>query len=566
MRALMRASLLSAGAFLAVGVFGACVGQTPETTPTKAVTSAGVSSSAGEIASASAPSSAPPAPPPFPQSPLHVVTHYSGHERLFKPIRAGSTVLVLAQGADGQGTIIGEAKGPNVTFSATMSKGIDPNQDFSDIQLLGGTWPENAFASLSKPSGRTGFSEIYHWEKDQWKNTENSPEGYMANGFFPWVGGSTLVIKLHGMMSDTQIEVRGGQKSGPAPKPAKPAKLPPGTFGCKSSVRASAMAATPNGYLFIAGNPCDPSLFKNATSGLVVERWVPNKQESVIDSISAPTDVDYSAESFTVLSGNEAYLLVTKSTKNKIDGRLILAFDGTNWSPLSLPTDVSPNVISATTDGTIWLGSTHGQIWKKPRGDKWAQVFLPPDIMAKHSPSPANGDSAAAKPRTFPIELTAVGNDDVWFEVKMPSGKAFETYILHTQTPSKELVWPKSDESKKAAARLSAATAPSPKCTTPFVLLYTLSKVAPADYDYPATRKALKGHTEFGDVKFIEFQRGNQRFFGARFPDQDGFDRAKKLASIVQQGVPGSSPQVVCHDPEQTRVLKIDLSTGNLAP
>jgi hypothetical protein len=118
------------------------------------------------------------------------------------------------------------------------------------------------------------------------------------------------------------------------------------------------------------------------------------------------------------------------------------------------------------------------------------------------------------------------------------------------------------------ALRFVPPKPPSSECTTPFVLLYQLSKVAPASFDYPATRKTLAGHTEFTDVKFIEFTRNGQRFFGARFAADERMDWSlpKKMVELVKKGVPGSGPQMVCHDPEGSREIKIDLKTGALVP
>jgi len=99
-------------------------------------------------------------------------------------------------------------------------------------------------------------------------------------------------------------------------------------------------------------------------------------------------------------------------------------------------------------------------------------------------------------------------------------------------------------------------------CTSPFVLLYTLGHKAPADYDYPATRAALKGSQTLAEgVEYIEFGREGRRYFGARVPD---FVVGKKLAALVKAKVPGSTPELVCHDPLVLRQLDIDLTTGEL--
>lgn len=115
---------------------------------------------------------------------------------------------------------------------------------------------------------------------------------------------------------------------------------------------------------------------------------------------------------------------------------------------------------------------------------------------------------------------------------------------------------------KRKEAELALPGPPVDWCTTPFVLLYTLGRNAPASYDYPATRAALKGHREFAEkVSFVEFTREGRRYFGARVPD---FDLGKQLATLVKAKVPGATPQLVCHDPPDLRPLDIDLATGEL--
>jgi hypothetical protein len=76
---------------------------------------------------------------------------------------------------------------------------------------------------------------------------------------------------------------------------------------------------------------------------------------------------------------------------------------------------------------------------------------------------------------------------------------------------------------------------------------------------HPLTRKALKGHTEFGVAEFAETEDGGRHYFGAFVSE---LDLARKMASIVESKVPGSKPQVLCVKPRVVRRLKIDMRTG----
>lgn len=100
------------------------------------------------------------------------------------------------------------------------------------------------------------------------------------------------------------------------------------------------------------------------------------------------------------------------------------------------------------------------------------------------------------------------------------------------------------------------------KCPQNLVVLYTFSKTAPDDYDFPLTRKALKGRTEFSPARFVVTRDMGQRFFAAFVPS---WDLAKKLQERIKTDVQGSTPQIVCAEPEVVRDLKLDLKTGEVA-
>src|SRR6185503_7008099 len=120
-------------------------------------------------------------------------------------------------------------------------------------------------------------------------------------------------------------------------------------------------------------------------------------------------------------------------------------------------------------------------------------------------------------------------------------------------------------EGEKAPAKAKAfgqVKPPTPGCKNLFVVLYKLSRVAPPDYDFPLTREALKGHTEFSDVRFAETEDAGTRYLVAFVPS---FARGQKLLSLVREKVPTARPQMLCGEPPRTnRSLSIDLRTGAL--
>jgi len=106
---------------------------------------------------------------------------------------------------------------------------------------------------------------------------------------------------------------------------------------------------------------------------------------------------------------------------------------------------------------------------------------------------------------------------------------------------------------------------PSPataSCATPFAVLVRVSKSAPAAYDYPQTRAALKGHTELLGAEFVDVDLGGRRYFGAK---PTSLEQGRAAVQIVGKMVDGSRPELVCLAPNVTRTLPIDLTTGAVA-
>src|SRR5262249_1164310 len=99
-------------------------------------------------------------------------------------------------------------------------------------------------------------------------------------------------------------------------------------------------------------------------------------------------------------------------------------------------------------------------------------------------------------------------------------------------------------------------------CATPFVVLGRKSNAvkAPAS-DWPKLRGAVKGQTELGEVTLVEFVSGDRTFVGTKAKD---YESAKKLAELASSK-DRVRPEIVCGEPETTRALSIDLSSGKVA-
>jgi hypothetical protein len=96
--------------------------------------------------------------------------------------------------------------------------------------------------------------------------------------------------------------------------------------------------------------------------------------------------------------------------------------------------------------------------------------------------------------------------------------------------------------------------AATPGCQPVFVAFYTVQPGTPADYDFPATRSALRHRTEFASVNFVEVDLNHHRVFGALTPS---YDLGQRLAQFVKVKVAGSAPQVLCGEPVILRSVPI---------
>jgi hypothetical protein len=93
-------------------------------------------------------------------------------------------------------------------------------------------------------------------------------------------------------------------------------------------------------------------------------------------------------------------------------------------------------------------------------------------------------------------------------------------------------------------------------------VLARVGKNAPADYDFPETRRALRGHEELQEAELEEVEIDGKRLLAAKVKT---FDVGRRLVQIEGHGVRGTRPELVCSDARIVRVLRpltYDLKTG----
>ena len=288
-------------------------------------------------------------------------------------------------------------------------------------------------------------------------------------------------------------------------------------------VLPAALGSTRDGSLLSYGSTC------GETPGPAVEMWKPGAASSTVVRFEGQDATDHSADpppQILAGPGSEAWLLA---------GR-VMRFDGATWKAVD-PPPPGPKV----TDGAVGADGVlrvlaDGAVFAR-RGDIWESVPLPMGLSKAD-------------------DIAATGDGTLW----LAGGGALFREPRPGDAPgtAPPAITPKVREQKPRRAFPKPGSA---KCKQNLVVLYAFTKVTPEDYDFPLTRKALKGHTEFSSARFLVTRDVGQRFLAAVVPT---FDAGRKLQALIEKEVQGSKPQVVCAEPEVIRELKIDLRTGEV--
>ncbi len=480
-------------------------------------------------ASASAAASSGPTPPPAALvSPFSVYGDLGSDEGLIAPM--GDKALLVV----GRNVML--LDGDRVVADPSLIKGvIDDSPGAADNQMesqrtvLGasGEFPRNAFLWMLRPWGRVAGVDVLRWEKDRWAAVTGSEAETLLAVFD--ARGTALGAFIPSVVLGVDVRPlsRGGRM---------PIDLPdnPSPDDCPLRFLPQALVTLPSRAIVAVGSHC---------STLRALSWAPESRKAVSSPLPGlkPDEFpneharpqifvlpDGGAELWLPLDpGGDAPKDAPKGKRQTYAAR----FDGATWKELPAPAELTVDH-QLTREGTVWMRTPDGKLLRRTKNGEIEPVVMPKDIAGVAS-------------------FWARGDGDVWAR----SG----SILLHTR-PNPQ---PGNIPAVAAqTARLKSLRFPSPlarDCSTPFVFLFSPTKMAPAHFDYPLTRKALKGHLEYKEAVFVEWRVGEKRFFGAKVPTAA---MAKSLTALITKELKGSAPQAVCHDPEPSRTLKIDLATG----
>ena len=481
------------------------------------------------------------------ESPFHVIaqTHYPlGFEAL-----PGGLLV-------GGGPMLTEIKDDRLVRDENYTKGLSP---FGGVVDIVGKWPDAARMTYISSNGRIGWGELYDWKGSGWKQVgAKLPDTWVYAGVSPWSQGRHLAMLFKGMPyppgPTVKFKVITGAPAGPLPELTK--AVGNKDRDCFTAVDpAAAFLARPEGHVFLFGMGCPDEQ-------AIFEWWAPGSTASQVQRLPVKLRRSVDSAHFTDRSPTDIYLSAgsVKVAGSEAEKPVLFHFDGTTWKEIEPPPTKHAIIASTavTKDGTLWTVAltpwihnnqkpedNAGEVWKRLPSGAWERVPLPASL-----PFPIDPEKLSQRGAT---SVHVDESDNVWV--------AADGAVLRTSPPKQppELVqW---EWNQQFAATFRAPRAATPDCESIFALFYAFTKVTPEDYDFPLTRKALKGQTQFSKARFVVTRENGQKYFGAFVPD---LALGKRMVERIRKEVEGSSPQLLCARPEVVRELPLDLRTGEV--
>lgn len=509
---------LVAGVWLA-----ACAGASPvrpSTEPSAAVSATASPSALSALASPPAASGSASVAPAVPKtdvsSPFHAAADTNAALQL-RPLQG----KLLVQYGEG----FARVESGKLEVDAELSRGLPTGMAGLTVGVYG-HWPDSAWASVVIATGRSGIPGISKWDHHQWKPLGNTDLPFMASyvGLSEYQDGSMLALAYEPLaMGAAQLRFKtvGGSARAPAFRFEKATVQPE---NCQLALVPLVMRSFASGHALVAGSRCgdDKPSF---------QYWSPGQTSGRLEVIEDAGKVTQDGGYVAARGAEDIWIAWAQET-----GTRLVHFDGKVITRVETPAGLKVQALDVTPEGVLWMVAG-GKVFKAGVGASLQEVPLPS----------ADGKSAGAD------GLAVAPDGAVW----VTAGSALLTTSAGFSTLA-HLAWEEGQAQRGSVALPRAATW---QCRDIFVLMYGVTRVTPPGYDYPLTRKALKGHTEFAGVRLVETEDGGKRYIGAFVAD---LDLARRMARLVAKEVKGSTPEVLCVKPKVVREMQIDWRSGNV--
>lgn len=578
----------------------ACGPASPPEVPPAPLPSA--SAEPAPTAAPSASASAAAADPPEAPSPFFPVAVHGSQSLRYFPLTKGGVAI---DGEFFSRPIVVDENGARVDLRLyTGLKGVGDENAFL-VYSVGGDWPRSGTLSLNLPGERGGTNVDYVWNGASWGKAPEQPLGDMPqrvisayyNGGL--LGGAVWGKRKAYYVIDYPVSdgpgipafILAGKGGG------KPASIAPGSSGCPTRLVGYAELTNLHGG-DVAGigklctAPADYTYYtQNGPGALAIERWAKGGNKSTVVELpnsAGKGGLGMRMAGFLEISPSDLYVYAS-FTAGEDEGRVatpyVAHWDGKAWKDVSpqssqditsmwlakdktvwielkrelmrrtgdawertAPQGVSADIEGRATapDGTPWVRFGE-ELWHLGAGGAWEKLTMPRDGQTRYSAA------SVAWMGSEVIIVARGGGESMLVSSKKPAQVLDLAAVESGGTAKKEVA------KKTAFGRVGPPTA---GCKSLFAVLYKLSRVAPPDFDFPLTRAALKGHTEFSDVRFAETEDAGVRYLVAHVPN---LKQGQKLLALVREKVKGSAPQLLCGEPPKTnRTIDIDLRTGEL--
>jgi hypothetical protein len=481
---------------------------------------------------------------------------------------------------------------PRVSEAYSGGAGTEP----LDVASVNGTWPDDAGLTLIVESGnRMGTqSADYAWKVDHWAEVSRGTVEEKEKRT-PWISGSSLTRAAHGAPYPEFVVI----PAGAAPTPDFTALHVPKPPVC--SFMESDTLTRPSGELFLAGKFCGiypthehgewrydgphPPVWQGEAA---VARWAPGGPATVMALPPVENHADLELQTF-LASPTSIYLFGTIARPSGHAAEAYLAFyDGSEWSRIETPYVGAVERRGLEADGTLWISDSAQHLYRRAPDGAWAKQPLDAvtsDAWHNHRPMWAVAGGA----------LMRHSQGDEWTRIELPrpafSASSQFSVNAVSLSPGGE-VWVKATyeerrpewttpEKREALLRFGAIHAPTRcdadigpnfsswpppatvACHDLVVILARVSKSAPAAFDFPQTRAAVRGHAEIEGTEFVEIEIDGKRLLAAKVTSME---MGSRLVEIVGHRVAGTRPELVCAQPTVTRALSFDLGTGDVRP
>jgi hypothetical protein len=498
----------------------------------------------GPSAEASALPPLPPPPATIVASSLAIEPVLTGDERCSYELHNPRGAVVVARCAELLRLSDGKLVPSNLPETGLAVDSFNQTQGaVQAIHRVSGRWPDALVIELTRldemQSDRGAYfspqDSAYELVGGRWREIgrEDTPQAAA------WSQGRTLLHRQN------EFELMAGRKDLPLPQKT------PVRRSCSHEVSVTDFTAMTDGTVVSVGCDCEDP---RALRAEIIAEGKPAVIYTLATGKTLPEKV-----APRLVGDAPSALFVTAPSP---DGVVLWRYRSDGFEEISLPSHRPLAAAHATPDGHLWLSfvgpsknkgkAEPAEIFRRTPAGVWEPVTLPSAQSLKDAIlaqwKDANTGAApelADDLRFLPRSIASFAEGEVWLAGTIVSGVDREEATVLARASGAGPV-----TSAPAIGWRPGPEFPEPyrkDCESPFVLLYAVAEQVPKDYEFPATRDAVRGTRFVTSARFVEFRHKDKRTLGALVGSAA---EGKALIEQLQAGVRGSKPVLMCFAPK----------------